>query len=45
MFNIAIKEALGGRIALDSNVTVKGWVRTRRDSQWGCSSLDANAGP
>ena len=37
--DISIKQALAGKIAFDSNVTLKGWVRNRRDSKAGFSFI------
>ncbi len=39
-----IHQALSGQIAENSNVTVQGWVRTRRDSKAGFSFLHVNDG-
>ncbi|VAW40190.1 Asparaginyl-tRNA synthetase [hydrothermal vent metagenome] len=37
--NISIKQALTGKIAFGTTVTVKGWVRNRRDSKAGFSFI------
>lgn len=37
--DISIKQALQGEIAFDTDVTIKGWVRNRRDSKAGFSFL------
>lgn len=39
-----IKELLGNKSLLDSNVTVQGWVRTRRDSKAGLSFVQIHDG-
>jgi len=44
MADAMIVEALTGKVAVDSEVTVKGWVRTRRDSNAGFSFLAMNDG-
>ena len=44
MSHIAITELLKGTVAVDSQVTVKGWIRTRRDSKAGISSLAVHDG-
>jgi asparaginyl-tRNA synthetase len=41
---IRIKDALEGKPALDAVITVKGWVRTRRDSKAGFSFINVNDG-
>jgi asparaginyl-tRNA synthetase len=41
---VAISDALKGRIAVGQTVTVKGWVRTRRDSKGGFSFVALNDG-
>lgn len=38
------KEILSGKIAIGENVTVAGWIRTRRDSKAGFSFLAVNDG-
>ena len=40
----AIAELLGGNVAVGADVTVQGWVRTRRDSKAGFSFLQLNDG-
>ncbi|WP_376695183.1 asparagine--tRNA ligase [Wenzhouxiangella sp. EGI_FJ10305] len=40
----SIKQVLGGEIAVGSEVTVQGWVRTRRDSKAGFSFIHLNDG-
>ena len=42
--HISIKQALSGSIAIDSIVTVKGWIRTTRDSKGGFSFLVVHDG-
>ncbi|MBL4773338.1 MAG: asparagine--tRNA ligase [Alcanivoracaceae bacterium] len=37
--DISIKQALRGEIAFDTTVTIKGWVRNRRDSKAGFSFI------
>jgi asparaginyl-tRNA synthetase len=39
-----IKEALSGEIAVGSKLTVRGWVRTRRDSKAGFSFINVHDG-
>src|SRR5687768_11960943 len=39
-----IKDALGGRPGVGQQVTVIGWVRTRRDSKGGFSFVQVNDG-
>ena len=41
---IRIKNALEGKPALGADITVKGWVRTRRDSKAGFSFINVNDG-
>ena len=41
---VSVAEALSGRLAPDSEVTVKGWVRTRRDSKAGLSFINLSDG-
>ena len=36
---VPVADVLQGRVAVDSEVTVRGWVRTRRDSKAGFSFL------
>ena len=40
----SVKQALSGSIAANSEVTVKGWVRTRRDSKAGLSFVNLSDG-
>ncbi|WP_194755608.1 asparagine--tRNA ligase [Aliidiomarina indica] len=39
-----IKDVLGGKFALGDTVTVRGWVRTRRDSKAGISFINVHDG-
>ena len=39
-----IKEALAGKPAIGSEITIKGWVRTRRDSKAGFSFINVHDG-
>ncbi|MCL4409052.1 MAG: OB-fold nucleic acid binding domain-containing protein, partial [Gammaproteobacteria bacterium] len=39
-----IKDVLGGRYEVGSTVTVRGWVRTRRDSKAGISFINVHDG-
>ncbi len=41
---VTVKQALSGAIAADSEVTVRGWVRTRRDSKAGLSFVNVSDG-
>ncbi len=41
---VAITDALSGRIAAGETVTVRGWVRTRRDSKAGLSFVNVSDG-
>src|SRR5690606_35091302 len=41
---VSIKQALSGEIAADSQVSVQGWVRTRRDSKAGLSFVNVSDG-
>ncbi|MDB5322445.1 MAG: asparagine--tRNA ligase [Phycisphaerales bacterium] len=41
---VSISDALKGKVAVDEQVTVKGWVRTRRDSKGGFSFVAVNDG-
>ncbi len=41
---VTTKQALSGAVPLDSEVTVRGWIRTRRDSKAGLSFLAVNDG-
>ena len=40
----SVREVLGGQAPPDSAVTVKGWVRTRRDSKAGISFVHLSDG-
>jgi asparaginyl-tRNA synthetase len=44
MSNITVKAALSGQAAIGSVVTVKGWIRTKRDSKAGISFLHVTDG-
>lgn len=44
MSHITVKAALSGHAATGSVVTVKGWIRTKRDSKAGISFLHVNDG-
>jgi len=44
MPDVIINDALKGKVAVDTSVTVKGWVRTRRDSKGGFSFVAVNDG-
>lgn len=44
MQTASIKQVLGGEIAVGTEVTVQGWVRTRRDSKAGFSFIHLNDG-
>ena len=39
-----VKNLLNGGVAVDSHVTIQGWVRTRRDSKAGISFLQVHDG-
>src|SRR5215471_7098083 len=41
---VSIKQALSGSIPANSEVTVRGWVRTRRDSKAGLSFVNVSDG-
>ena len=41
---LSIADILAGKAALDSEVTIQGWVRTRRDSKAGCSFVHVHDG-
>jgi len=41
---LCVREVLGGRAPKDTPVTVKGWVRTRRDSKAGFSFVNVSDG-
>lgn len=40
----SIAQALSGELALDTDITVQGWVRTRRDSKAGFSFINVHDG-
>jgi asparaginyl-tRNA synthetase len=42
--NLSVREVLAGRAPEDTAVTVKGWVRTRRDSKAGFSFVNVSDG-
>jgi asparaginyl-tRNA synthetase len=44
MPDIAVTDALRGKAPVNSEVTIKGWIRTRRDSKGGFSFLAINDG-
>ena len=44
MSAVSIKNALAGKIPTGSEVTIKGWIRTRRDSKAGFSFLSVHDG-
>ena len=44
MPDASIADALAGKIPVGQTVTVKGWVRTRRDSKGGFSFITVNDG-
>src|SRR3954468_17521969 len=44
MAGVSVVDALRGKPPVGSEVTVKGWVRTRRDSKGGFSFLAINDG-
>lgn len=44
MSHLAISELLKGNVAVDSQATIKGWIRTRRDSKAGISFLAVHDG-
>ncbi len=41
---VDVKQALSGSVAANSQVTVRGWVRTRRDSKAGLSFVNVSDG-
>src|SRR5205807_5374525 len=41
---LTVREVLAGRAPQDASVTVKGWVRTRRDSKAGFSFVNVSDG-
>src|SRR3954470_5513334 len=44
MSAVTIREILAGRFPTDEPVTIKGWIRTRRDSKAGFSFLNVSDG-
>ena len=44
MTTLSVKQILGGQASADQTVTVKGWVRTRRDSKAGISFVNLSDG-
>jgi len=40
----SVKQALSGSVPVNSEVTVRGWVRTRRDSKAGLSFVNVSDG-
>src|SRR6185369_3910403 len=44
MAHVSIADALAGKPGANQEVTVKGWVRTRRDSKGGFSFIALNDG-
>ncbi|RUO22355.1 asparagine--tRNA ligase [Aliidiomarina iranensis] len=44
MTNAVIKDVLGGQFAVGETVSVRGWVRTRRDSKAGISFINVHDG-
>ncbi|MEM9103526.1 MAG: asparagine--tRNA ligase [Pseudomonadota bacterium] len=44
MSNLSIEAVLKGKYPIDSEVTLKGWVRTRRDSKAGVSFINLHDG-
>jgi asparaginyl-tRNA synthetase len=44
MSGLSVSEVLAGRVPLDEVVTIKGWIRTRRDSKAGFSFLAVSDG-
>ncbi len=41
---VSVKKALGGSVAADTKVEIRGWVRTRRDSKAGISFINVSDG-
>src|SRR3954465_2626271 len=41
---VSVAQALAGKIPVGTNVTVRGWVRTRRDSKAGLSFIHLHDG-
>src|SRR5438128_9410068 len=44
MADVSVVDALRGKASVGSEVTIKGWIRTRRDSKGGFSFLAINDG-
>ncbi len=44
MADVSVADALGGKAGEGQQVTIKGWVRTRRDSKGGFSFISVNDG-
>lgn len=44
MVVVSVQQALAGKVAAGSEVTVRGWVRTRRDSKAGLSFVNVSDG-
>jgi asparaginyl-tRNA synthetase len=44
MTDTSVRDALENKVAVDSTVTIKGWVRTRRDSKQGLSFVSVHDG-
>jgi asparaginyl-tRNA synthetase len=44
MADVSVSDALKGKAAVGSDVTIRGWIRTRRDSKGGFSFLAINDG-
>ncbi len=44
MTDTSVRDALNNKVAVDSAVTIKGWVRTRRDSKQGLSFVNVHDG-
>ena len=44
MTTLSVKQILGAQAPVDTPVTVKGWVRTRRDSKAGISFVNLSDG-
>ena len=44
MSELSVRDLLSGKIAAGSEVTLKGWVRTRRDSKQGFSFINLHDG-
>ena len=44
MLFTTIKDALAGKPAIGAEITIRGWVRTRRDSKAGFSFINVHDG-